>query len=83
MNNKTLVKLSNIVGLISIILLIYWVFIFISITVLGLKVFKENLTETFYFSVLGILALMFAASLLFLDYYTAAIIFLLKIRKKC
>jgi len=61
MNNKSLVKLSNIIGVISIILLVYWVFIFISITVFGLKVFRENITETFYFSVLGILALMFGS----------------------
>ena len=61
MNNKLLVKLSNIIGIISIILLVYWVFIFISITVFGLKVFRENITETFYFSVLGILALMFGS----------------------
>lgn len=61
MNNKSLVRLSNIIGIISIILLVYWVFVFISITVFGLKVFKENITETFYLSVVGILALMFGA----------------------
>jgi hypothetical protein len=61
MNNKSLVKLSNIIGLTSIILLVYWVFVFISITVFGLKVFKENITETFYLSVVGILALMFGS----------------------
>jgi len=61
MNNKALVKLSNIIGITSIVLLVYWVFIFISITVFGLKVFRENLTETFYLSVVGILALMFGA----------------------
>ncbi|CAH8283928.1 hypothetical protein EV196_103406 [Mariniflexile fucanivorans] len=61
MNSKLLVKISNAIGIISIILLIYWVFIFISIQVFGLKVFKENLTETFYFSILGILALMTGA----------------------
>lgn len=61
MNNKTLVRLSNIIGITSIILLVYWVFIYISITVFGLKVFRENLTETFYLSVVGILALMFGA----------------------
>ena len=58
MNYKTLVKLSNIIGIISIILLVYWVFVFISITVFGLKIFRENITETFYLSVLGVLALM-------------------------
>jgi len=61
MNSKSLVRLSNIIGIVSIILLVYWVFVFISITVFGLKVFRENMTETFYFSVLGILALMFGS----------------------
>lgn len=61
MNNKNLVRLSNIIGIISIILLIYWVFTFIIIQVFGLKIFKQNLTESFYYSVLGILALMFGA----------------------
>jgi hypothetical protein len=58
MNNKLIVRLSNIIGITSIILLIYWVFVFISITVFGFKVFRENITETFYLSVGGILALM-------------------------
>jgi hypothetical protein len=58
MRNKSLVKLSNIIGIISIILLVYWVFIFISTTVFGLKVFKESITDTFFFSIMGILALM-------------------------
>ncbi len=61
MNNKALVKLSNIIGITSIVLLVYWVFVFILITVFGLKVFRENLTETFYLSVVGILALMIGA----------------------
>ncbi len=61
MDPKQLVKLSNTVGIIAIVLLIYWVFTFIVIEVFGLKVFQENLTETFYMSVLGILALMAGA----------------------
>ena len=61
MNNKTLVKLSNIIGIVSIIALVYWVFVFISIEVFGFKVFRENMTHTFYLSILGILALMFGA----------------------
>ncbi|MFT3739183.1 MAG: hypothetical protein QM786_10535 [Breznakibacter sp.] len=61
MDNKSLVRLSNTIGIISIILLVYWVFVFISITVFGLKVFRENITETFYLSVVGILALMFGS----------------------
>lgn len=39
-------------------LLIYWVFIFLSITVFGFKIFKENITASFYLSILGILALL-------------------------
>ncbi|UFH47250.1 hypothetical protein LNP27_04245 [Flavobacterium galactosidilyticum] len=58
MTPKHLVKLSNIIGISAIILLVYWVFTFITIEVFGLKVFRENMTETFYLSVLGILALM-------------------------
>jgi len=58
MNLKTLVKLSNIVALISIVLLIYWVFVFISVEVFGFKVFRENLSQTFAMSVLGIFSLM-------------------------
>jgi hypothetical protein len=61
MNPKTLVRISNIIGIVSILLLIYWVFIFITIEVFGLKVFRENITETFYMSIMGILALMFGA----------------------
>ena len=61
MNPKRLVKLSNIIGIVSIILLVYWVFVFMTVEVFGLKVFKENITETFYMSILGILALMFGA----------------------
>lgn len=58
MNLKKLVKLSNIVALISILLLIYWVFVFISVEVFGFKVFRQNLSQTFAMSVLGIFALM-------------------------
>lgn len=58
MNLKLLVKLSNIVAAISIVLLIYWVFVFISIEVFGFKIFRENISQTFAMSVLGILALM-------------------------
>jgi hypothetical protein len=37
------------------------VFSFITIQVFGLKVFQENITQTFYFSIVGILALMTGA----------------------
>ncbi|MGI9055880.1 MAG: peptidase [Pyrinomonadaceae bacterium] len=58
MNLKMLVKLSNIVALVAILLLIYWVFVFISVEVFGLKIFRENISQTFTMSVLGIIALM-------------------------
>ncbi len=58
MTPKKLVKLSNVIGITAIVLLVYWVFTFITIQVFGLKVSRENMTETFYLSVLGILALM-------------------------
>lgn len=61
MNPKNLVRLSNIIGIVSIVLLTYWIFVFMSVEVFGLKVFRQNLTETFYLSILGILALMFGA----------------------
>jgi hypothetical protein len=58
MNLKTLVKLSNIVALIAIVLLIYWVFVFVSVEVFGFKIFRENISQTFAMSVLGIFSLM-------------------------
>lgn len=61
MNKDKLIRISNIIGLTAIIALVYWVFIFITITVFGLKIFRENITESFYLSVIGILALMFGA----------------------
>jgi nitrogen fixation/metabolism regulation signal transduction histidine kinase len=61
MNSKKMVKLSNTIGFISVLALIYWIIIFITLQVFELKVFKENTTSTFYFSIMGILALMFGA----------------------
>jgi hypothetical protein len=61
MNTDTMIKWTNRICLFAITLLIYWVFIFISITVFDFKVFRENITETFYLSILAILALMSGA----------------------
>jgi NADH:ubiquinone oxidoreductase subunit 5 (subunit L)/multisubunit Na+/H+ antiporter MnhA subunit len=61
MNAKRLVKISNYIGFISILLLVYWIFTFILIEVFGLKVFRKNMTESFYLSILGILAMMVGA----------------------
>ncbi|ACL70100.1 hypothetical protein [Halothermothrix orenii] len=58
MDNKTIIKWTNRIALFVIILLVYWVFIFISITVFGLKVFRENITELFYLSIVGIIGIL-------------------------
>lgn len=58
MNHKTLVKATNVIAILGILGLIYWVFGFILIQVFGLKVFEKNLTEMFGFSILGILAVL-------------------------
>lgn len=61
MNAKKIVRLSNTICIVSVLLLTYWVFTFIVMEVFGLKVFRENITETFYFSILAIIALMSGA----------------------
>ncbi|REJ79073.1 MAG: peptidase [Acidobacteria bacterium] len=55
---RTLVKICNVVAVVAALLLVYWVFAFILIQVFGLRVFRENLTQTFGLSVFGIIALM-------------------------
>ncbi|WP_107885160.1 peptidase [Neisseria elongata] len=58
MNVKKLVKATNIIGMVAVTLLVYWVFALILIQVFGLKVFREHITEIFLMSILGILAVM-------------------------
>jgi hypothetical protein len=58
MDRDKIIKVTSAVSITSIILLIYWVFIFVSITVFEFRVFRENLTETFYLSILGIFAVL-------------------------
>ena len=58
MKTNKIVTLTNRVALISILVLIYWVFVFTCITVFEFKIFRENITEAFYLSILGILALL-------------------------
>lgn len=64
MDTKKLVKASNVIGMVSVVLLVYWVFAFILIQVFGLRVFRQYLTETFAVSIMGILALMAGALIL-------------------
>lgn len=58
MHPKTLVKWTNRIAVVAILALIYWVFAFIIIQVFDIRIFRQNMTEIFAFSVLGILAVM-------------------------
>ncbi|HUF05199.1 MAG TPA: hypothetical protein VMM38_13620 [Aridibacter sp.] len=58
---RMLVKICNVVAIAAALLLVYWVFAFILIQVFGLRVFRENLTQTFGLSVFGIISLMAGA----------------------
>jgi len=64
MDSKKIVNLTNRVAYFSVALLAYWVFIFVVITVFDFKVFKENITQEFYLSILGIFALLSGAIIL-------------------
>ncbi|GHV08651.1 hypothetical protein FACS189485_20390 [Spirochaetia bacterium] len=61
MNPKKMVRLSNTIGFIAVLALIYWVIIFVTTQVFGLKIFTAKITQTFGFSIIGILVLMFGA----------------------
>lgn len=58
MDNDKIIRLTNRIALLSILLMIYWTFMYISITVFDFKVFRENITEAFYLSILGVFALL-------------------------
>jgi uncharacterized membrane protein len=48
--------------MVTVVLLVYWIFAFVSIQVFGFKVFRENLTQIFAMSILGIFAVLGVAS---------------------
>ncbi|MGJ4789460.1 hypothetical protein [Leptospira koniambonensis] len=64
MNIEYIRKLSYRIILIGLLTLLYWVIIFITINVFGLRVFREKLTELFLISILGIFALIAGSFLL-------------------
>ena len=68
-----IVKATNKIALASVVLLMYWVFIFVSTTVFGFKVFRENMTEMFLLSVLGIFAVLAGSIILNIMYNLTAI----------
>lgn len=59
--------------MVTVVLLVYWVFAFISIQVFGFKVFRENLTQIFAMSILGIFAVLGGAITLNVMYNLTAI----------
>ena len=61
MNSKKMVGLSNVIGFVAILASIYWVVIFVTTQVFGLRIFEETITEAFNYSIIGILVLMFGA----------------------
>lgn len=67
------VKITNKIALATVVLLMYWVFIFVSSTVFGFKVFRENMTEMFLLSILGIFAILSGAIILNIMFNLTAI----------
>lgn len=68
-----LVKITNRIALITVILMTYWVFIFVCTEVFGFKVFRKNMTEMFAFSILGIFAVLGGALVLNIMFNLTAI----------
>ncbi|MDR0348888.1 MAG: hypothetical protein LBH90_05265 [Tannerella sp.] len=59
MNYRKMVKISNVIGFVSALALIYWIVIFTTLHVFGLRVFNEHTIAIFDYSIFGIMALMF------------------------
>lgn len=64
MNAKKLITITNMVAIFSVLILLYWVFITIISGVFDLKVFQGNITNLFFSSLGGILAILFGALVL-------------------
>lgn len=64
MNHDQLIKITNRIAVFTAIALIYWVFVFLTITVFDLKIFRERMTEIFFMSILGIFAILGGAIVL-------------------
>lgn len=64
MNNELLVKATNRTAKYATAALVYWVFIFLTVTVFDLKIFKEKMASMFFLSLLGIFAVLGGAVIL-------------------
>lgn len=69
----SIVRLSNYIALAFSTLLIYWVFIFVSIEVFDFKIFRQNMTQAFALSVLGILSVLAGSVILNIMFNLTAI----------
>lgn len=69
----SIVKVTNKVALVTVAILMYWVFIFVCSTAFGFKVFRENMTEVFLLSILGIFAILAGSIILNIMYNLTAI----------
>jgi ABC-type multidrug transport system fused ATPase/permease subunit len=61
LDHKKIVKLTNVIGLIAVLALFYWIVIWSVNEIFGLRVFRETLSESFSYSIAGILALLAGA----------------------
>ncbi len=68
-----IITITNKIALTTVVLLIYWVFIFVCSTVFGFKVFRENVTEMFLLSILGLFTILFGAVILNIMFNLTAI----------
>ena len=68
-----IVKATNKIAIVTVVLLIYWVFIFVCSTVFGFKIFRENMTEMFMLSILGIFSILSGAIILNIMFNLTAI----------
>ncbi len=64
MNHDFLIKTTNKVALYATLALFFWVFIFLTVTIFDLKIFRQYITDTFFLSVLGIFAILGGALIL-------------------
>ena len=63
-NRDKIIKITTNIAIVATVLLIYWIFIFVSITAFNFKVFHKIMTESFYLSLLGIFAILGGALIL-------------------
>ena len=64
MNHDFLIKNTNRIAVYATVALIYWVFVFLIVTVFDLKIFREKMTDMFFLSLLGIFAILGGAIVL-------------------